>query len=103
MRILLKFVVKFALLAALVVVLVVVLGSGLRQGRRYFMQATGAPGIETPHFSSEEADLMSTVFKSALRLFSGSANRNELASELSDKLYSGRAGAGDMAELGIEL
>jgi len=46
---------------------------------------------------------MSAVFKSALRLFSGTAKREQLASELSDKLYSGRADKATMSELGIEL
>ena len=46
---------------------------------------------------------MATIFKSALRLFSGSAKREELASELSDKLYAGRGGSATMSELGIEL
>ena len=60
-------------------------------------------GVETPHFASEESDLMATVFKSALRLLSGSAKREELASELSDKLYADRGGSATMSELGIEL
>lgn len=46
---------------------------------------------------------MGTIFKSALRLFTGSAKRDELAGELSDKLYSGRPGAENMGELGIEI
>ena len=55
------------------------------------------------HFSSEESDLMGTVFKSAIRLLTGSASRKELAGELSSKLYAGRGDAKTMAELGIEL
>jgi len=102
MRLLRKLVMKFVTLVAMVALM----GGGMRYGQRYLKQATGAPateGVETPKFSSEEADLMSTVFRSALRLFTGSASRDELASELSDKLYAGRAAAGDMSELGIEL
>ncbi len=93
------------------VIMAVLMGTGMRYGQKYIMQAAGMPagmpsvasGAETPKFSTDESDLMSTVFKSALRLFSGQASRNELAGELSDKLYSGRAGAGEMSELGIEL
>ncbi len=95
------------------VIMVLLLSFGLRHGQRYIMQAAGmpslpagmpgVPGLGAAQFSSEESDLMSTVFKSALRLFSGTAKRDELASELSDKLYAGRAGAGEMSELGIDL
>lgn len=46
---------------------------------------------------------MATVFQSAIRLVTGQAKREELASELSDKLYAGRADKETMAELGIEL
>ena len=46
---------------------------------------------------------MATVFKSALRFLSGSAKRDELAGELSDKLYAGRGNSATMSELGIEL
>ena len=94
----------------MMVVMVVVMGGLLRVARPYIMKAAGVPegmpGVESVsdvHFSSEESDLMATVFKSALRLFSGTAKREELASDLSDKLYAGRADAGTMSELGIEL
>ncbi len=96
MRVLLKIVMKLVMM----VIMVVVMGGVMRHGLSYLMQVSGAPG--GPQFSSDESDLMSTVFKSALRLFSGSANRKELSSELSDKLYSGRD-KGTMSELGIEL
>src|SRR6516225_9072985 len=104
MRFLLKLVLKFVFMVAMVLLL----GSGLRYGQRFIIQngAGGVPGVGgvgDVKFSSEEADLMATVFKSALRLFSGTANRKELAGELSDKLYAGRADAGTMSELGIEL
>ena len=98
MRFLRKLVMKFVML----VVMVVLMGSGLKYGRPYIMRAAGMPETETPQFSSDESDLMGTVFKSALRLFSGTAKRAELASELSDKLYAGRGDAGTMSELGIE-
>ncbi len=96
MRLLIKLVTKFAFLVATVVLM----GGGLRHGSGFLMRAAG---MEAPQFSSEESDLMSTVFQSALRLFSGAAKRDELASELSDKLYAGRAEAGTMSELGIEI
>ena len=94
---------KLVLKLTLLVAMVLLMGSALRYGGRYVMQAAGMPAPETPQFSSEETDLMTTVFTSALRLFSGTAKRSELASDLSDKLYAGRAGAGEMSELGIEL
>ena len=102
MRILLKLAVKFAVFVAMVVLM----GSGLRKGQGLFTQKSGLPpGMPAAagQFASEEADLMSTVFQSAIRLFTGQASRTELAGELSDKLYAGRAEAGSMAELGIEL
>jgi hypothetical protein len=91
-------------------ILVVVIGALARFARPYIMKSAGVPdgvpsmaGAETPHFASEESDLMATVFKSALRLFTGSAKREELAGELSDKLYANRGGSATMSELGIEL
>ena len=88
------------------VIMVLLLGSGLRYGQRYILQASGMPPVSSEmsgvKFSSEEADLMTTVFRSAVRLFTGQASRKELAGELSDKLYAGRNGA-DMKELGIEM
>jgi hypothetical protein len=106
MRLLRKLFIKFATFA----VLVVVIGAGARYARPYIMKSAGVPegmpsleGVEAPRFASEESDLMATVFKSALRLFSGSAKREELASELSDKLYANRGGSATMSELGIEL
>ncbi len=72
---------------------------GMKYGLRYMMPG-GTPGAEV---SSDESDLMSSVMQSALRLVSGRANRNELANELSDQLYSNRGDAGDMSELGIEV
>ena len=106
MRLLRKLVIKFVTM----VIMVVVLGALLRYAKPYIMKSAGMPegmpgveGVQMPHFSSEESDLMATVFKSALRLFSGSAKRDELAGELSDKLYAGRGGSASMSELGIEL
>lgn len=106
MRLLRKLFIKFATFA----VLVVIMGALARYARPYIMKSAGVPdgmpslgGAEAPHFASEESDLMATVFKSALRLFSGSAKREELASELSDKLYANRGGSATMSELGIEL
>jgi hypothetical protein len=106
MRLLRKLFIKLAKMA----IMVVVLGIVARYARPYIMKTAGMPegmsssaGMEAPRFASEESDLMATVFKSALRLFSGSAKREELASELSDKLYAGRGGSATMAELGIEL
>ena len=94
----------------MMVIMVVVMGGLLRFARPYIMKAAGVPegmpgveGLGDVHFSSEESDLMGTVFKSAMRLFSGTAKREELASDLSDKLYAGRSDAGTMSELGIEL
>jgi hypothetical protein len=106
MRLLRKLVIKLITLA----VIVVVIGAAARYARPYIMKSAGVPegmpsltGVEAPKFASEESDLMATVFKSALRLFSGSAKREELASELSDKLYANRGGSASMSELGIEL
>jgi hypothetical protein len=106
MRLLRKLVIKLAKLA----VMVVLLGILARYARPYILKSAGMPegmpsvgGLEAPHFASEESDLMATVFKSALRLFSGSAKREQLASELSDKLYANRGGSATISELGIEL
>ncbi len=106
MRLLRKLAIKFAMM----VIMVGLMGALLRYARPYIMKSAGVPegmpGVESlgaPHFSSEESDLMATVFKSALRLFSGSAKREDLASDLSDKLYAGRGGSATMSELGIEL
>jgi hypothetical protein len=106
MRLLRKLFIKFATLA----IIVVVMGAAARFARPYIMKSAGVPegmpsltGADAPKFNSEESDLMATVFKSALRLFSGSAKREELASELSDKLYANRGGSANMSELGIEL
>jgi hypothetical protein len=46
---------------------------------------------------------MATVMKSAFRLLSGQAKKEELAEELSDKLYGGKEDQESMKELGIEL
>src|SRR6185436_14090156 len=97
-RLTLKFI-KMLLILAL-------MGVTLRYARPYIMKAAGMSeggGLETAHFSSDESDLMATVFKSALRFLSGSAKREELASELSDKLYANRADSKTMSELSIEL
>lgn len=106
MRFLRKLFIKFATFA----VLVGLMGAAARYARPYIMKSAGVPegmpslaGAEAPKFASEESDLMATVFKSALRLFSGSAKREELASELSDKLYANRGDGSTMSELGIEL
>jgi ssDNA-binding Zn-finger/Zn-ribbon topoisomerase 1 len=106
MRLLRKLVIKLVKMA----IMVVLLGILARFARPYIMKSAGMPegmptaaGLEAPHFASEESDLMATIFKSALRLFTGSAKREELASELSDKLYANRGGSATMSELGIEL
>lgn len=88
------------------VVMVLVLGTVLRYGQRYILKSQGVEPVSEQmkdvKFSSEEADLMTTVFKSAMRLFTGQASRKELSAELSDKLYAGRNGE-EMKDLGIEL
>jgi len=88
------------------VVMVLVLGTVLRYGQRYILQKNGLQPVSEQmkdvKFSSEEADLMTTVFKSALKLFTGQASRKQLAGELSDKLYAGRNGE-EMKDLGIEM
>ena len=102
MRLLFKLLMKLLMF----VVMVLVMGSGLKRGARMFTGGSGAAGLlgeDGNPVSAEESDLMSTVFKSALRLVSGTASRSELAGELSDKLYAGRANAEEMSELGIEL
>lgn len=106
MLLLRKILIKFVTMA----IMVVLMGALLRFARPYIMKSAGMPegtpgveGVQMPHFASEESDLMATVFKSALRFLSGSAKRDELAGELSDKLYAGRGGSATMSELGIEL
>jgi len=106
MRLLKKIAIKFVTL----VIMVVLMGALLRFAKPYIMKSAGMPegmpgveGLAMPKFASEESDLMATVFKSALRFLSGSAKRDELASELNDKLYAGRGGTATMSELGIEL
>jgi hypothetical protein len=101
---------KIAIKFVTLVVMVVLIGALLRFTRPYIMKSAGMPegmpgveGLAMPKFASEESDLMATVFKSALRFLSGSAKRDELARELNDKLYAGRAGSATMSELGIEL
>lgn len=97
---------KLLMKALGMLVMVLVLGTALRYGQRYILQAAGVPPVSEQmkgaNFSSEEADLMTTVFKSAMRLFTGQASRKELSAELSDKLYAGRNGE-EMKDLGIEL
>ena len=106
MRLLKKLAIKFVTMA----IMVIVMGTLLRFAKPYIMKSAGMPegmpgveGVQMPKFASEESDLMATVFKSALRLFSGSAKREQLASELSDKLYAGRGDSATMSALGIEL
>ena len=106
MRLLRKLVIKLITM----VVMVVLMGALLRLAKPYLMKSAGMPegmpsveGVAAPKFSSNESDLMATFFKSAVRLFTGQAKREELASELSDKLYADRGGAAAMSELGIEL
>jgi hypothetical protein len=106
MRLLKKLAIKFVTMA----IMVILMGTLLRFAKPYIMKSAGMPegmpsveGVQTPKFASEESDLMATVFKSALRFLSGSAKRDELAGELSEKLYAGRGGSATMSELGIEL
>ena len=98
MRILFKLLMKFLMMAAMVLLT----GSGLRHGTRFITGGGAIPGVEGG-VSAEESDLMSTVLQSAMKLLSGKASRSELANDLSEKLYSQRADAGDMSELGIDL
>lgn len=97
---------KLLMKAVTMVVMVLVLGTVMRYGQRYLLQANGVQSVgeqmKDVRFSSEEADLMTTVFKSAVKLFSGQASRKQLAGELSDKLYAGRNGE-EMKDLGIEM
>ena len=97
---------KLLMKAVTMVVMVLVLGTVMRYGQRYLLQANGVQPVSEQmkdvRFSSEEADLMTTVFKSAVKLFTGQANRKQLAGELSDKLYAGRNGE-EMKDLGIEM
>jgi hypothetical protein len=106
MRLLKKIAIKFVTMA----IMVILMGTLLRFAKPYIMKSAGMPegmpgveGVQVPHFASEESDLMATVFKSALRFLSGSAKRDELAGELSEKLYAGRGRSATMSELGIEL
>jgi hypothetical protein len=101
---------KLLLKVVMMIIMVGLMGAMMRVAKPYIMKSAGMPeaaaGAETlaaAQFTSEESDLMATMLKSALRFFSGSAKREELAGELSDKLYGGRPGAANMAELGIEL
>lgn len=105
MRLLKKLLIKLVMM----VVTVALFGAVMRLAKPYIMKSAGVPetaaaeAVSAAHFSSEESDLMGTIFKSALRFFTGKAKRDELAGELSDKLYGGRPGEASMAELGIEL
>ncbi len=107
MRLLKKLLMKLVMM----VIMVGVMGVGLRYGKPYIMKSMGMPeaaagggeSITDAKFSSEESDLMGTILKSALKLFTGQAKREDLANELSDKLYNGRPGAEHMSELGIEI
>jgi Restriction endonuclease len=106
MRLLKKIAIKFITMA----IMVILMGTLLRFAKPYIMKSAGMPegmpsaeGVQVPKFASEESDLMATVFKSALRFLSGNAKRDELAGELSNKLYAGRGDSGTMSELGIEL
>ncbi len=106
MRLLRKLAIKFAIM----VIMVGLMGTAFRFAKPYLMKTAGVPegmpgtgGLAAPSFSSEESDLMGTVFKSALRLFSGTAKRDELSGELSSKLYGGQEGAATRAELGIQM
>lgn len=101
---------KLLLKLIMMLVMVGVVGGLMRFAKPYIMKSAGVPegmpgaeSLQSANFSSEESDLMGTIFKSAIRLFTGQAKRNELASELSDKLYAGRGGTSNMAELGIEM
>ncbi len=93
MRLLIKVLKKLVLFA----VMMSLMGFVAKCGWRFAMQATGMK------VSSEESDLMGTVYDSALKLVSGSAKKEDLAQELSDKLYAGRASSEEMKELGIEM
>ena len=101
MRLLFKLIRKLLFMA----VMVLLLGFGFRYARPYIMKAAGMPDVDMKgaSFSSEESGLMTTVVKSALRLLSGSAKRDQVAGELSDKLYSGTPGTENLKELGIEI
>lgn len=102
MRLVFKILMKLVMMG----LMVLVMGGVMKYGMRKFMPGAGgggAPSIEGVDFSSEESDLMSTVFQSALRLVSGRAKRDELAGELSEKLYGDRGRSEEMSELGIEL
>lgn len=106
MRLLKKLILKFVVM----VITVALLGAVMRLAKPYIMKSAGMPegmpGAESladARFSSDESDLMATVLKSAVRFVSGSAKRDEVAGELSDKLYANRPGAAHMSELGIEL
>jgi ssDNA-binding Zn-finger/Zn-ribbon topoisomerase 1 len=106
MRILGRLLMKLVTMVLSAVVMAVLLGSALKHGSSFLTKvpgagAVGVGGLEAPKFSSDETDLMSTVFTSALKLFTGQASRKQLSGELSDKLYGGRDKATD-AELGIE-
>lgn len=105
MRLLRRLLIKLFTMVAMIVLMSI----AVRFARPYLMKSAGLPEgmpqveMGTPKFSSEESDLMGAVLKSAMRLLSGSASRNELAGELSEKLYQGRGDAKTMSELGIEL
>lgn len=99
MRLLSKLLFKLITLCAMVVLV----GVGLKYGLSYMSPETDPKALEDVQFSSDESGLMSTVLTSALRMFSGSATREELAQELSEKLYSDRSSGGDMSELGIVM
>ncbi len=102
-----RFLIRLSIKCVTMAALVLLLAAGVKYGQRHLLEAQGIPassaGVEAPHFSSEESDLMSTVLKGVFRLFSGSATRKEVAKELSDKLYASRGDASEWTELGIEI
>jgi hypothetical protein len=102
MRILFKLLMKLAIFVGLVKLSALGLkhGFGVSSGGSGSLGNVGADGAPV---TQEESDLRVTVLKSAGRLVTGQASRNELAKELSDKLYGQRGDPSDMQELGIEL
>ncbi len=77
--------------------------AGIKFGPDYLAQNAGKAEVGEADLSTEESGLVAKVFDSAGRFLSGTASREELAGELSEELYSNRADAATMSELGIEM
>ncbi len=99
MRLIFKIIGK--LILPLILISLTVLG--VMYGPKYLAQNPENVELGDADLSAEETGLITKVLDSAQRFLSGSATRDELASELSEELYSNRPDAETMSALGIEM